>query len=531
MRVVDHGGPWSAIRPTNILDVLHTACSEDAAQPALIFEDGLVISRGDLQRRVETFAGYLSARLDPGDRIAVALGNCAEWMVAWFAAVGCRATVVSLTPEAQEHDAGHIIRDAAVRLVVTDEGHVDLFSRLRASCPDLEEIVVVSGAEPDGLSGYAGHGASVSLKDLAERSQSSDITNVYYTSGTTGVPKGCMVDHLYWLRFVDLFQRAYKMDSDDRLICCLQFFYNDPPWHTLLSLHVGAPLVVMRRFSVSRFWDVVRANDVTIVFGIASTASLLLKSPPDPRDRDHKVRLAVHVGIPANLHRQLVERWGVPWVEGYGLTETGLVVGVPPEQAERMIGSGSIGLPMPEVEVRLVNDVDDDVATGAIGEIVLRAPVLMRGYVNQPEATHETMRNGWLHTGDLARCDEEGYLYFQGRKKDIVRRSGENIAAAEVEEVLRGHPSVLEAAVIPALDNLRGEEVHAVIAFADTAARSATSPSELVEYCAKRLAKYKVPRYFTYQVGDFPRTPSMRVKKEELRNISPLWDRELELGW
>jgi len=523
------GEPWSAVQPTTILDVVHTACVSHPEQPAFVFEDGLVVTCGELQQRIEIFAGYLSTRLEPGDRIAVMLGNRAEWMVSWFAAVGCRATVVSLNPAAQEHDAGHVLRDSGARLVVTDEEHADLFARLRDSCPDVEEILLVSGDEPDGLAAYAGD--PVSLADLTARAQTSDITNVYYTSGTTGVPKGCMVDHLYWLRFIDLFQRVYGMGPDDRLICCLQFFYNDPPWHTLLSMHAGAPLVVMRRFSVSRFWDVVRDNDVTIVFGIASTASLLLKAPPDPRDREHRVRLAVHVGIPTDLHGQLVERWGVPWVEGYGLTETGLVVAMPLDQAETMTGSGSIGVPMPEVEVRLVDDTDTDVPTGSSGEIILRAPGLMRGYLNRPEASTEIMRGGWLHTGDLARADADGHLYFQGRKKDIVRRAGENIAAAEVEQVLRSHPNVLEAAVVPVADDIRGEEVHAIVAFSDAGTRAATPYLDLVQYCAERLAKYKVPRYLSYRVGDFPRTPSMRVKKDEVRDALPEWDRENELSW
>jgi len=521
--------PWSGVDATNLVDVLHRACVADPTAPAFLFEDGLKVSRGDLQQRVEAFAGYLSARINVGDRIAVMLGNRTEWMVSWFAAVGCRATVVSLNPAAQEHDAGHVLRDSGARLVVTDAEHAELFERLRESCPSIDEVLVTTDVEPDGLAAYTGD--PVPLATLATQVDRRDVANVYYTSGTTGVPKGCTVDHDYWLRFVDLFQRLYGMRPDDRLICCLQFFYNDPPWHTLLSLSVGAPLVVMRRFSVSRFWDVVRDNEVSIVFGIASTANLLLKAPPDPRDRDHKVRFVIHVGIPADLHAQLVERWGVPWVEGYGLTETGLVVSMPLDKAAEMVGSGSIGLPAPEVEVVIAGADDEPLPAGEVGELLLRAPGLMTGYLNRPEATEETMRGGWLHTGDLARTDDAGYLYFQGRAKDIVRRGGENIAAAEVEQVLRGHEGVLEAAVIAAPDDLRGEEVHAIVVLVEDAGATETSAPALAEFCAERLAKYKVPRYFSFRDSDFPRTPSMRVKKDEIRSTVPQWDREKELGW
>jgi crotonobetaine/carnitine-CoA ligase len=239
----------------------------------------------------------------------------------------------------------------------------------------------------------------------------------------------------------------------------------------------------------------------------------------------------VHVGIPADLHTQLVERWGVPWVEGYGLTETGLVVGMPLDRAEAMTGSGSIGLPCPEVEVRLTDDQDNDVAVDSVGEILLRAPGLMTGYLNRPEATAETMRGGWLHTGDLGHRDDRGYLYFRGRKKDIIRRGGENVAAMEVEQVLRSHPAVLEAAIIPAADELRGEEVHAVLVLVAGQTPTTITPAELVDFCAERLAKYKVPRYVTFREDDFPRTPSMRVKKDEIRDTATGWDRASEMGW
>lgn len=524
VRVTTGASAWSGVQASTIIEVLREACVEDPAAAALVFEDGLVVTRGALRDRVESFAGYLHGRLSPGQRIGVMLGNRAEWMVAWFAAAGCGLTVVSMNPSAQEHDAGHVIRDSNARLVITDVEHASLVSRLRESCPELEDVLVVTGAEPDGLAAY--QGSPLSLDALSARTHAEDVVNVYYTSGTTGVPKGCMVNHVYWLRFADLFQRLYGLRASDRLICCLQFFYNDPPWQTLLSLVARTPLVVMRRFSVGRFFEVVREHDVTVLFGIASTASLLLKAPPSEKDRQHRLRFALHVGIPADLHRQLVDRWGVPWVEGYGLTETGLSVAMPLEYAETMIGSGSIGRPCPEVDVRLVDEDGNDVDSGSPGEMLIRAPGMMTGYLDRADATAETLRDGWLYTGDLASSDDAGFLFFLGRKKDIVRRGGENIAAAEVEQVLRSHPSILEVAVIPAADELRGEEVHAVVVLVEGHSPASTPPAALLEFCATRLSKHKVPRYLTYREADFPRTPSMRVKKDEIKHLIPQWDRE-----
>ncbi len=361
-----------------------------------------------------------------------------------------------------------------------------------------------------------------------------DLTNIFYTSGTTGPPKGCAVGHDYWVRFADLMAELYSITAADRMICCLQFFYNDPPWMLLLALRAGTSMVAMRKFSVSRYWRVVRDLDVTVLFGIASTASLLLKAPASPGDRQHKVRLSIQVGIPAPLHQDLVERWGVPWVEAYGLTETGVIVSAPVGQASQLIGSGSIGRPCPGADVRIHNPDGTEAADGQPGEIVVRAPGLMRGYLNKPQETAETFRGGWLHTGDLGRRDTAGYLYFAGRIKDVIRRAGENIAAAEVETVLRSHPGVLEVAAVPVPDDLLGEEVKVHILLADGQSPESVPPAELIEFSAGRLARYKVPRYVEYRAGDFDRTPSMRVKKEGLdRSAGPgrVWDRTVELSW
>jgi crotonobetaine/carnitine-CoA ligase len=514
----------------DLLEAVRAACHAEPGKPALIFEDGMVVSRAQLWSEAESFAGYLQQRIEPGERVAIMMPNRAEFMIAWLAVVAARGVLVPLNPTLRSYDAGHILRDSATRVAITDPDHERLFRDLQAGCPDLEHLVIARETEPGGLAPFRGQWSGQRAPGAA-----ADITNVYYTSGTTGPPKGCMVDHEYWLRFAALITGLYDFTSSDRLLCCLQFFYNDPPWQLLLSLIAGTSLVVMRRFSVSRYWDVVRDNEVTVLFGIAATASLLLKAPPDERDRDHQARLAIHVGIPAQIHAELVKRWGVPWVEAYGLTETGVIVSMPTGYADEMTGSGSIGLPCPGAEVRVVNPDDGDTGDDETGEIVVRAPGLMRGYLNRPEATAETMRGGWLHTGDLGRRDGRGFLYFQGRIKDIIRRLGENIAATEVENVLRSHPKVLEVAAVPVPDELRGEEVKAHVLLTDGETASSCPPDALIAFCAERLARYKVPRFIEYRTTDFDRTPSMRVKKEQLDRSAGdrprVWDREEQLGW
>ncbi len=522
------GAPWSQAPENTVIELVAGACQRDPDRPLLIFEDGLTVTRRDLATRVESFAAALKERIGPGDMVAIILDNRAEFMIAWLAVVALRATLVSVNPDVKEHDARHVLRDSAAVLAIITPKHQALIDTVRADCPALRDVVVVGDNEPDGLPGPEA-GTTFSLADAA--CERDDVTNVYYTSGTTGPPKGCMVGHEWWLRTVDVDLRLHPKGPDDRMLCCLQFYYADPGWQVLAALRCGGAVVVMRRFSVSRFWDVVRSTGVTEILGIASIPALLLKAEPSQGDRDHQVKRALQVAVAANLHREMTDRWGFPWVDGYGITEGNFVTRVPLDLAEEMVGSGSIGIAVPEMTIRLIDDDGHDVPPGTTGEFLLSGPGLMSGYLNRPEATAEVLSDGWFRTGDLGRQDERGLYYFVGRKKDIIRRSGENLAAAEVEEVLRAHPRVLEVAVIGVADDLRGEEVKAFILPVEGQSAATIPPEELAAWCEARLARYKVPRFIEYRTTDFPRTPSLRVQKTLLRNPSrdnqgPVWDRE-----
>jgi carnitine-CoA ligase len=521
------GTAWSQAPEATIIELVEGACRRDPDRPLLIFEDGPILTRRDLAVRVESFAAALSERVTSGERVAILLGNRAEFMIAWLAVVALRATLVAVNPDAKEHDARHVLRDSQAVLAIISAGHQALLETVRGDCPRLRDTVVVGDDEPDGLPGSAT--ATFSLGEAG--CERDEITNIYYTSGTTGPPKGCLVDHEWWLRTVDVDLRLHPKGPDDRMLCCLQFYYSDPGWQVLAALRCGAAVVVMRRFSVSRFWNVVRSAGVSEVLGIASIPALLLKAAPSATDREHHVKRALQVAVPANLHREMTDRWGFPWVDGYGITEGNFVTRVPLDLADEVVGSGSIGIAVPEMAIRLVDDAGADVAPGATGEFWICGPGMMRGYLNQPEATAEALRDGWFRTGDLGRQDERGLYYFVGRKKDIIRRSGENLSAAEVEEVLRSHPKVLEAAVIGVPDDLRGEEVKAFILPVGGQSAATIPPEELVAWCAARLAGYKVPRYIEYRTTDFPRTPSLRVQKTLLRTPehdrqAPVWDRD-----
>ncbi len=530
-KVVTHrecGPPWSAVACDSVIELVDRACRRAPAQPAMIFEDGLVVTRQQLLDEVERFAGYLAARTTPGERIAVMLETRAESMIAQLAAVAARCVVVPVNPTAKGHDAGHILRDSGAVVAILSAENKDLIEGLQADLPALREIVVLREREPDGLAAYDAAADRVRLAHC--RATRSDIATIHYTSGTTGAPKGCMLDHEWWLRLCDVHLRMTRHQRGDRLLCCVPFYYPDSLFLLLCLLHAGDALVVMRRFSASRFWQTVADHRVTLLYLIASMPILLLKQAPSARERGHGLRAAICLGVPANLHGQLLDRFGVPFVDTYGSTEAGWVTRMPWREADARIGSGSMGAAAPEVELRLVDDAEDDLPAGQTGELLVRAPGLFAGYLNQPEASAAAMRGGWYRTGDLVRADAEGFYYFLGRKKDMVRRGGENIAAAEVEEVLRAHPKIRDAAVIPVPDEVRGEEVKAYVLLAEGCAADDLPPDEIVAHCADRLAAFKVPRYLEYRSADFPRTPTMRVRKEELKAAPDLtanaWDRE-----
>lgn len=523
------GPPWSAVASENIAELVSEACRRSPDRPAMIFEDGLVMTRLQLIDRVERFAAFLATRVTSGDRVAVMLDTCAESIIAQLAALSIGCPPVPINPTARQHDAGHILRDSGAAAAIIGEAQAPLIGILREDLPSLRAVISVSGSEPDGLPLGKDRFALASCK-----ARRTDLATIHYTSGTTGMPKGCMLSHEWWLRLCDVHLRMTAHRPDDRLQCCVPFHYPDSLFLLLCALHAAEALVVMRRFSVSRFWPAVSRSDATLLYLVASMPVLLLKQAPSRQEHRHRLRAAICAGVPESLHRQLVERFGVPFIDTYGSTEAGWVTRVPWAEAAEFVGSGSIGVAVPECELQLVGDDGRQVPTGDVGELLVRAPGQFSGYLNQPGATAEVLRDGWYRTGDMMRCDGAGRFYFLGRKKDIVRRSGENISCAEVEAVLRLHPLVRDAAVIAVPDDIRGEEVKAVLLLAEGVAADNLRPGDIIDHCAAHLAAFKIPRYVACRTSDFPRTPTMRVRKEELRaeraDTGGCWDR-LQQAW
>ncbi|PWN02954.1 CoA ligase [Nocardioides silvaticus] len=443
-----------------------------------------------------------------GDRVAIMLTNVVHWPVVWLATLKAGGVAVPVNCGYQRADLAFVLSDSGARVVFTDAERADLVADVVAG-EELGEVRVVDVAD-DGSEGFPVTPPAV---DVA----ADTLANLQYTSGTTGFPKACMLTHGYWVRLGWICAATTGLGLDDVLLTSQPFSYMDPQWNTALALTVAAPLVVLPRFSASTFMADVRDHRATFFYVLGSMPTLLFKQPASPEDRDNDLRMVLCSGIPVALHAQLQERWGAPWREVYGMTESGIDLFSPFDDADA-VGSGSLGHPVPTKQVRVADPADPqvEVPDGEAGELVVAGVPMMSGYWNRPDATAGVLRDGRLHTGDLVVRRPDGGIQLVGRIKDMVRRGGENVACAEVEAALERDDRVVAAAVVAVPDDLLGEEVKAFVQLRDGVPASRDTAQQLLERAGAQLARFKVPRYVEF-VADFPRTASERVSKPALK--------------
>jgi crotonobetaine/carnitine-CoA ligase len=523
---------WGGVERRPLLELLVPAFEARPNHRPLQFDDGYSITNRELQDGCERFAGYLRARVGPGDRVLLAMGNRTEFVIAYLAIVATRGVVVSVSPEVGIHEADYVVADSDCKVAVVDSAAAHVLREVMGHSSVLMEVIEVDGPEPHGFHTMA---SGADPFDLAQTEcQVEDLVDIGYTSGTTGLPKALGGSHLELLRYLDISLRTRMSQSPDaspepyRLLMPLQLHYGDPLTALCTAIVSGNRLILMRKFSVSRFWEVAREFHATEIMTIGSIPDMLLSRPESPADRDHVITSATALAIPPARHGELERRFGFPWHEIYGSSEAGPAIAMPAAHAHKFVGSGALGIPYPDMTARLVDEFGDEVSGPGTGELEMSGHTAFEGYVNNPEATAEIMHDGWLRSGDIMRRDEHGIFYFQGRRKELIRRSGINIAPAEIEAVLRLHPHVLDAAVVPVEDEVMGEEVKAYVEMADGVD---FVPRELVDFCAARLNRQKVPRYIEQRLDPFPRTPTQRIPKSQLKvdgrhTVDRAWDRQ-----
>lgn len=503
--------------PANIGHLLDQAAADAGDTLAWnFFETGETITYAELVRAVNRTANALRAwGVTRGAHVAVMLPNCPQMPTIWLALARLGAVMVPVNVRYTRRELRYILDDSEANFLIVGRDFVTLLAATAEDATPLPVAADRTALVGGGADGFAGRIWEDAVRGHADTFAAdaaighSDLMNIQYTSGTTGFPKGCMLTHRYWLS-------ASKVNGlrdgkrYERVLASTPFFYLDPQWLLLLAFHHRGTLYVAQRQSASRFSGWLREHRINFCL----FPEVVFKQPASPDDGISYLRRANIYGVRKEIHPELRQRFNVPAMEAFGMTETGPTLFVPLE-ATQMIGSGSCGVPTAFRECRVVDEDGHDVPRGEIGELVVRGPGMMLGYYKKPEANEASYFGDWFRTGDLFRQDGNGFFYIVGRLKDMVRRAGENIAAREVEAVLKNLPDVHDAAVIAVPDDLRGQEVKAYVVLQPHATAGAPPTQQIFDHCARNLAAFKVPRYLEF-VDALPKTPSEKIAKSEL---------------
>ena len=476
-----------------------------------------------------------------GDLVAVMLPNRPEFVACWFA-LGQLGAVATLINTAMRGPAlVHAMNLSRATVAIVDTSLLPSLESIRAELSTLRTLIVTDPpAEADRVDDQVetqqfemvafparsfGGSSATGPSRTVEGDEPDEPAMVMFTSGTTGPSKGCVLSHRYAIRQAELMIEHLQLGQDDVLYCPFPLFHLDALVLTVMpALLLGATAAIGERFSASGFWNEIRDFGATVFDFMGATLTMLHKAPITTHDGENPVRLAWGVPVP-EFADEFERRFSLRLVELYGSTDAGVPIYQPLDERRR---PGSCGRVIPPYDVRLFDEQDRPVERGEVGEMVIRPnepSIMSQGYFAMPEATLAANRNLWFHTGDLARQDDDGYFYYVGRRAESIRRRGENISSFEIEEVVKLHPHVLDAAAYGVPSALTEDDVMVAVV-----ARPGTSldPAQLVEFCGQRMARHMVPRYVDV-VDELPRTPTAKVEKHTLiaRGIGPrTWDRD-----
>jgi acyl-CoA synthetase (AMP-forming)/AMP-acid ligase II len=387
---------------------------------------------------------------------------------------------------------------------------------MRGGCPHLQQVISLRKDKQAGVLAWAEllFGTSTEMPEVEVRP--GEIASITYTSGTTDHPKGVMLTQYAYLFAPQKRAEALGWNEKDRVLVMMPLFHVNALCHMAIAMiSVGGSILLRERFSASHFWDEVREYGVTTSSLMRTIPQILLNLPEKADDGENPMRLVVAL-LPPDQHLRFEERFNLTAIPSYSLTEDILSVLGPLDKSKRKLGSCGRPIAPAVHRLRIVSEGREACLPGQLGEIVKQSPTVMKGYYRNPAATAEALKDGWLYTGDLGYLDEDGFLYFVDRKKDMLKRGDENISSEEVERVLNSHPLIAESAVIGVPDPIHQEEVKACIVLKPPATPQSLPPEEIWEFCKKHLASFKVPRYLQYCV-ELPKTPTSKIQKTILR--------------
>lgn len=459
-------------------------------------------------------SGLEAAGVRPGDKVGVIVRNQIEFPIAWLAIVEAGAAIVPLNPKYTAREIDFVLGDAGATWLIgtgdliethAADGHVGPVA--------LDHVISIGAGE------RAGFGYDEVLAAPATRRRTGidplEVTNVQFTSGTTGLPKGCLLTHEYWTE-LGIHGAALAPDAV-RLLADHPFYYMQNQAYLMIALYKGGALYITPGLSRRKFMDWL--HDHRIDFAWIDEDLLLF--PEDPRDRSLALRKAPVAGMPGEAYAPILQRFGITARECYASTEIGSGTAVPYERDD-LAGNGSMGFCFPNRESKIIDAERNDVPAGSPGELCFRGPGMMLGYHNRPEVNAELfLPGGWFRTGDIAVKDHDGQHYYQGRLRDMIRRSGENISAAELELHIGGLPGVDDIAAVPVPDPDRDEEIKVIIVPEDGTDLTA---DRVIAWAKDGLAPFKVPRYVEFR-DELPYTASGKIHKAALKDEpEPLHD-------
>jgi long-chain acyl-CoA synthetase len=468
--------------------------------------DELELSYTQLDQASARLAGLLRVRgLERGDRVGIMLPNVPYFPVVYYGVLRAGGVVVPMNVLLKRREVAFYLRDPRARLLFAWEGFA-ADAEAGAQDADAEAVVVKPGefdrllasAEPDGV-----------VAETVDR----DTAVILYTSGTTGTPKGAELTHANLKRNCEVALGLFDLGPNAVVLGALPLFHSFGQTCGLnATIASGATLTLIPRFDPHKALQIIERDAVTVFEGVPTMYSALLHEPDRDKFDTSTLQFCASGGaaMPVELLGGFERAFGCQVLEGYGLSETSPVASF--NHPDRARKPGSIGTPIDGVDFKLVDEQDHEVAAGEVGEIAIRGHNVMKGYWNKPDATADAIRDGWFHTGDMAKVDEDGYYFIVDRKKDMIIRGGYNIYPREIEEVLYEHPAVREAAVLAVPDDQLGEEVGAAVALKDG---EQVSAEQLRDYVKEQVAAYKYPRRIWF-VEDLPKGPTGKILKREI---------------
>jgi long-chain acyl-CoA synthetase len=490
----------------NLASLLTESAERTPDAPAIRLGE-LELSYGELDDRGARLATLLRENgLEPDDRVGVMLPNVPEFPVAYYGVLRAGCVVVPMNVLLKRREIAFYLEDSGAKLLLAWHGFLE---EARDGASDAGAELV--GVEP---ATFAATLAELEPAPGLVETAEDDTAVILYTSGTTGKPKGAELTHLNLFRNADVSSRTTsEISQGDVVLGALPLFHSFGQTVAMnASLKVGACLTLVPRFDPGEALETMQRDGVTHFYGVPTMYGALLHHPERDGFDTSSLRICITGGasMPVEVLRGFEDAFGAKVMEGYGLSETSPVACSNHPDRERK--AGSIGTPIEGVEMRVVDEDDNPVAQGEVGEIVIRGHNIMKGYWQRPDATAEAMRGGWFHSGDMARTDEDGYFYIVDRKKDLIIRGGYNVYPREVEEVLYEHPQIREAAVVGVPHDEWGEEIGAAVVLHEG---EELPPEEVGAYVKERIAAYKYPRVVWF-LDELPKGPTGKILKREI---------------